>query len=410
MKNNKRDNMYRILFITTLFVLPLFIPIIKLINNTSDALITKVILYALFIFFSIIFLITFKYYKNKKLTNYRLGKILIITAYVIEIFSVTRLVFYNDSFKEWLVTTSNKTIEYKDLATSIYNSNEIKKILDKNNKVVDLTKDIIDFPSIDKESEIYKNKYEEEILKKDDNELYKIIKISGTTIGRNLHYEGYMAVIYDPSKVKLAKSSGAGTHEESYGEVLTTISKKNNAIIAINAGGFYDPNWNSNGGIPHGDVFIDGKLDSTYARGDFGGGIVGFNKENKLILKNMTTEEAIEAGIRDAVDWGPYLIVDGDNKFKDIDYFTWVCARTAIGQRKDGIVLMVVIDGLQSHSAGASYADMAKIMETYGAVNAANLDGGTSTAMTYNHEYINSPWNGYKRTYRYLPNAFIVTE
>ena len=71
---------------------------------------------------------------------------------------------------------------------------------------------------------------------------------------------------------------------------------------------------------------------------------------------------------------------------------------------------MVVIDGLQSHSAGASYADMAKIMETYGAVNAANLDGGTSTAMTYNHEYINSPWNGYRKTYRYLPNAFIVTE
>ena len=127
MKNNKRDNIYRILFITTLFVLPLFIPIIKLINNTSDALITKVILYALFIFFSIIFLITFKYYKNEKLTNYRLGKILIMTAYVIEIFSVTRLVFYNNSFKEWLVTTSNKTIEYKDLATSIYNSNEIKK-------------------------------------------------------------------------------------------------------------------------------------------------------------------------------------------------------------------------------------------------------------------------------------------
>ena len=123
----------------------------------------------------------------------------------------------------------------------------------------------------------------------------------------------------------------------------------------------------------------------------------------------MTTEEAIEAGIRDAVDWGPFLIVDGVNKYEgDIEY--WECGRSAIGQRADGIVLMIVIDNLQSHSKGVSYSDLAAIFERYGAINAANLDGGTSTQMIEKDHYVNSPWNGKKPTFRRLPNAWIVVE
>ena len=255
---------------------------------------------------------------------------------------------------------------------------------------------------------MYKDKYEKEILTRKNNESYKIIKIEGTTIGANYHYEGYMAVIYDPSKVKIAKSSGAGVEGYTYGETLDTISKNNNAVIAMNAGGFYDPNWNSSGGIPHGPVIIDGKIDTNFRRGDEGGGIVGFNYDNQLVLKNMSAEEAIKEGIRDAVDWGPFLIVNGKNQYKDIDHYTWACQRTVIGQRKDGIVLMLVIDGLQKHSHGVSHADTAAIMERYGAINAANLDGGTSTSMTVNHKFINNPWNGYRRTTRRLPNAWIM--
>ena len=71
---------------------------------------------------------------------------------------------------------------------------------------------------------------------------------------------------------------------------------------------------------------------------------------------------------------------------------------------------MLVIDGLQDHSYGAGYADLASILQRYGAVNAASMDGGTSTSMTINHNYINSPWNGYVKTYRWLPNAWIVVE
>ena len=123
----------------------------------------------------------------------------------------------------------------------------------------------------------------------------------------------------------------------------------------------------------------------------------------------MSGEQAVQEGIRDAVDWGPYLIINGINQ---IPYrtSTWALARTAIGQRKDGIVLMLVIDGLQEHSRGATFYDLAQIMERYGAYNAANLDGGTSATLWANGDFVNIPFNGEQRTIRRLPNAWIVVQ
>lgn len=317
----------------------------------------------------------------------RLGIVFIILGIIV--MSIDKGLSYINQSKELVIDTEEKNV---------------------NVKVEDLSYDIVDDNDLNYNPKMYANKYEKEILERNANENYKIIKISGTTIGSNYHYEGYMAVIYDASKVKLAKSSGAGTTDDSYGEILSDISKKNNAVIAMNAGGFYDPNWNSNGGIPHGAVIIDGKIMSDFRRGVDSGGLIGFDDNNRLVLKRISAKQALDEGIRDAMDWGPYLVVNGKNQFEDVDYYTWGCARSAIGQRGDGIVLMLVIDGLQNHSHGVSYADMAFIMKKYGAINAANLDGGTSSAITVNHEYINSPWNGQQRTLRWLPNAWILSK
>ena len=107
------------------------------------------------------------------------------------------------------------------------------------------------------------------------------------------------------------------------------------------------------------------------------------------------------------MSFGPYLIVDG------------VCAeisgiagglspRTAIGQRKDGIFLFLVLDGDRTLGRGASYQDVLDIMSNYGAYNASCLDGGTSTGMTVNNELINDPitQNG-KHASRPIATAFI---
>ena len=59
-----------------------------------------------------------------------------------------------------------------------------------------------------------------------------------------------------------------------------------------------------------------------------------------------------------------------------------------IGQRADGTILLLVLEGRKPDSLGASYDDIAGLMFDNGAVNAANLDGGSSSQMYYNGEQI----------------------
>lgn len=313
-----------------------------------------------------------------------------------------------DGFRNWLIPTAMTTMNHQYFATWFYDDEYIEKILN-DNVVIESGEDSDpDQIKIEpKEEIIYENEYEEAVLKKDEgNELYKIIDINRDG------YKGKLAVIYDPSKVKIAPSTGLGTSlSNSYGQMLTTISKNNKAVIATNAGGFYDPNWNSSGGVPHGAVIVDGKLVANNSRAVGVGGIIGFDKNNKLILGRMTAKEALARGIRDAVDFGPFLIVNGKSSFIKGNGGWGEAPRTAIGQRKDGIVLLLVIDGRQVSSRGADMNDLAEVMQLYGAYNASNLDGGTSSAMTLNHKIITNPRNGsFKPKTRAIPNAWIVVE
>lgn len=407
----KRFDIYKILFIFNLFLLPvLFFFSIVVLNNYEkfDSLFKSIVLILIILCLLLIIVSMYKLNKQNRIftrTHFlkKIGVLVMFISFVIEIGLLVNFVYYNDNFKQWLINSSFNSLNHKDVAEKIYSKYTIDKVL---SKTMNIQKDIVDF-DIDYNVSMYKNKYDKEILEREEGTIYKIIKINGKTEATGADYVGYIAVVYDPSHLKLAKSRGAGTDENAYGETLATIALRNNALVAMNAGGFYDPNWNSNGGIPHGDVIIDGKLDTTFRRGGFGGGIIGFTFDNKLVLKRMSTQEALDMGIKYAVDWGPYLIVNGVNQYKnDIEY--WEVGRSAIGQRADGIVLMIVIDNLQSHSKGVSYSDLANIFERYGAINAASLDGGTSTAMIEKGQFVNSPWNGSRPTYRWLPNAWVV--
>ena len=86
--------------------------------------------------------------------------------------------------------------------------------------------------------------------------------------------------------------------------------------------------------------------------------------------------------------------------------------RTCIGQRADGAVLMLVTDGRgKSGHLGASASDLISVMEEYGAVNAANLDGGSSSCMYYGGEYLMTSVTFYysNNSWR-MPVAFVVKE
>ena len=324
------------------------------------------------------------------------------------------LLLYGDysAFREFVITKSMNSLHYQDIATYLYPDSLIEKVVNKN-MVQDpsLMSDLIVFDEMDYTKTTYVSKEEEEIFTKDsEDQIYKIIPIEGTNSVSGTKYTGYMAVIYDPSKVTLAVSPGVGeTREGTYGQTLLQLARNNDALVAMNAGGFYDPDWNSNGGIPHGPLIHNGEIVTNFRRGIETGGIVGLTYDNRLILGRMSTEEAIEAGVRDAVDWGPYLIVNGVNQQTSNSYL-WETCRTAIGQRKDGIILMVVISGHPSVSSGTTYKDLALLFERYGAYNAAVMDSGASTSMVENGKHLLTTWNGNRSTYRALPNAWIVTE
>lgn len=332
--------------------------------------------------------------------------IYVVGAYTV----VTALYSPGSKFKDWLITTAMTTMNHQYLATWFYGSYDVNNVL-ANNTVIesgeDTNPDLITFNEPNFNQITYENEFEKQVLTKDEgNELYKIIDIDREG------FKGKLAVIYDPSKVKLGVSKGTGTSlSNSYGQFINTIASRYNAVIAINAGGFYDPDWNSSGGVPHGVVISNGKLVANNSRANSSGGIIGFNKDNKLILARMTAKQALAQGIRDAVDFGPFLIVNGKSSFISGNGGWGDAPRTAIGQRADGIVLLLVIDGRQVGSIGADMNDLARVMADYGAINAANLDGGTSSAMSLNGQIITNPRNGaFQAKTRPVPNAWIVVE
>ena len=302
-------------------------------------------------------------------------------------------------FRNLLVTTAMTTMSHHYLARTIYTDKMISYTLSNNyvseGKQNTNTSDII----IDNEDDgNYESIYEEQILKRDpDNDLYKVIPIDENG------YKGYLVAIYDPSRVSLAVSSRA----ERGGQQLPDMANENEAKVAINASGLY--NTSSIAIRATGTVIKDGKIYSVGGGTGWGGGLIGFNNDNVLVLTRENASVAIENGMRDAVEFGPFLIVNGEASTVVGNGGYGVAPRTAIGQRKDGIVLFLVIDGRNpGYSVGIDMAGMINIFKRYKAHNAANLDGGGSSTLVINGEVVNNPKGyGYEGG-RYLINSWIV--
>ena len=214
-------------------------------------------------------------------------------------------------------------------------------------------------------------------------------------------YSGKMMIVYDPSRVHVSAISNF-THSGG-GWTLQQHVENCGAVAGINGGKYEDASGMGIGGWPEGLVIANGEL----RMGDPGGtyGVYGFTNDNVLVVGNMTGAQALSMGVRDAVTFGPALIINGKSAgYQGIG--SGLNPRTAIGQRADGAVLLLVIEGRKTSSLGAAMSDLIEVMQEYGAVNAANLDGGMSSSMIYNGEMIVS--NCQLRDERRMPTAFVV--
>lgn len=331
-----------------------------------------------------------------KLRKYLIGFIVVDCLFL---FSFVFL-FYGpwNGFRTFWITTSMTTKSHQYLAKWFYSDETIKKVLSENIVVpVDEVTDTSLIKLKKYSTSIYKNKYEKEILQHEEDEEYKLIKVSGKG------YNGFLVAIYDPSRVYLATTNYLGIT----GEDILSVSKREQAKVIINGNGFHDPNWNSNGSTPHGTVIKDGKIVSKFRKSHWGGGFIGFTRENVLVLGSMSDEEALKVGYRDAVEFGPFLMINGKRSFVKGNGGWGVAPRTVIGQRRDGIVLFLVINGRLATSIGADMIELCDIMENYGAYNAANLDGGASSELVINHKIINTPVAGGKYGLREIPTFWV---
>lgn len=303
-------------------------------------------------------------------------------------------------FRDWYITTAMTTMNHQYLATWFYSDDTINDVLNRN-KMVEI--DAITDPSLITttastpitSTPTYANEYEQAVLEKDPNHPeYKIIPIKGKS------YTGHLAIIYDPSTVQALVTNNL----KKEGQYLTEMADEVGATVAINGGVFTgiassseDLNaqelaYGGSGGSPMGITIKNGKVISNTSYSGVGG-LIGFTEDNTLVLGKMTLKQAQKLKVRDAVTCGPFLIINGKSS-KIVGNGGWGTApRTAIGQRKDGIVLMLVLDGRRATMPGATMDDLLKIMKNYGAYNASALDGGTSTAMVENGNLVNDPIN-----------------
>lgn len=306
----------------------------------------------------------------------------------------------SESAKELFATTILETGQLKFLANVFLSKDELQEIVDKNSLQ-------------DMDDEVDKNLINTEGNK--EKELIEIHNVSGDG------FEGTMMVVNDPSKISLATTYPWGE----YGKELGVIVDEAGAIAGVNGGIYYSSG--NKGGRPYGVTVSNGEIQDI-TLGWSGLYLIGFDENNLLRIislegmnKSAVEKMVKEEKIRDAISFQEEssdannhfvkLIINGEKRELS-GKGSGQNPRTAIGQRKDGSVLILVTDGRGKNGhLGATASDLIDIMAEYGAVNAANVDGGSSSSLYYNKKYLRTSVTFYYTNSSWrLPTAFVVKD
>lgn len=321
-----------------------------------------------------------KQVKKKKLKKKRRSfksKIrLIIYELIIIIITVPIITFYGpfENVKRTVVGTAMATFTHQGIATTFLSKDKINEIL-----------------KSDTSGETTANATEN----------LNNIKVNYTNskgIDRyDIHtkkFDGYILEVKDPTRIKIGYTKTLGK----VGQRTSVIATENGAVAAINGGGFTDKSsngklWTGTGAYPQGIVISGGKVVYSDVKSNVKMNVTAFNKEGKLIVGNHTLKQLKRMHVMEAVSFRDTLLLNGKVVAVDDEGLN---PRTAIGQKKDGTIVMLVVDGRKGLKPGATLKEVQNILIQQGAVNASNLDGGSSSTMYLNGEIINNPcdWNG----------------
>ena len=297
------------------------------------------------------------------------------------------------------IETAMTTDQHKWLATSFFPKYLVDEVM---NAQVDI-KDIghTEIKKEEEETDILgqkdlvvgeKDKHGNEVLINDIEEGIVVLKVVTS------NYVGRLVLIDDPSRVYIS----ATDYKNSRGQFICDYLEKEDAVIASNASGFHDPGGTSVGGVVTAQCVAQGEYWGNYSSKYI---TVGFDENDRLIVGEFSDWE--ERGLRDAFQYHPALIINGDKVIEGSSGWG-LQPRTVIGQAENGVVMIFVVDGRQvGYSLGATMGDCADVLEMYGAVNAGACDGGSSSTLAYEGEIINEPSTNMP-TGRYLPNAWVV--
>ena len=299
-----------------------------------------------------------------------------------------------ESVREWYIMTAVYTGKHKYLAYIFYDNNTIEEVINRNRVIYsgettnpDLI-NIVDNPN----TGVYANAYEKEILEHDPDQKYKVI-----TIDEDGMY-GWLTVIYQPKNLRLVVTN------TTQGEFITEFADRFNADVAINAGGFLLTSDYTRYNM--GSIILDGKVfkDTGAVENQ-----IAMDYDGRLLLLRANINDVAEYNVKWSLYFEPFFIVNGvKTQYGPGSNPGGLEPRTAIGQRADGIIILMTIDGRGGNgSRGANFREMTELFDRYSCINAANLDGGGSTMLAIHHELVNSPVSYQAAGERHIYNAIV---
>lgn len=246
---------------------------------------------------------------------------------------------------------------------------------------------------LDDEGTTIKTKQGDQVLAINAKKGVLLVRVKGS------NYQGVLAILKNPEDIRCCIAEHIG----SYGEFLEDFVPRCKGVLGVNASGFYDADGVGSGGTVDGLTICSGKEYGHHTA--YGRKRMEFRTDNKMYIVDADTK--VSPNARDAVEFTPALIIDGEALIDAQSAFRSIQPRTVVAQSRDGDVMLLVIEGrLPGRSLGIGLPDCTEILLGYDAYQAMNMDGGTSSVMWYDGEYITKCSNPEIQC-RYLPNAWI---